>query len=149
MDRGSGADAPLPPVLSNTTREALNLAIDRLEAELEQARNMPQWGIILVCVIAAMALIIMAQLIACVAIAPVLCAWDQWNKRSCSAQGLLRSDFDVESEPEPEPEVEAAAAESASQPRMSQKARGKQRVNRAEPSARNSHHHDDHEVDRL
>lgn len=87
----------LPKLLADQRRDAVNDAIDRLQATLEDARSMPSWGVALVVVTSLLCAIILLHVLALMAMGP--CLWAMWKRRNARADRLLEEDNEVEMAP--------------------------------------------------
>ena len=82
-------------MFENVTREYLNLAIDRLQNELEDARAMPPWDIVMLVMMACVLVACICQGILCMMLMPV--AMMVRNMRlSQSSEPLVHDDADFE-----------------------------------------------------
>lgn len=81
-------------------RDAVNDAIDRLQATLEDARNLPSWSVFLVVVTALLCVIILIHAIALMAVGP--CVYLSWKRRRERVELLLQEEQEVEMAPSPE-----------------------------------------------
>lgn len=92
----------LPKLLAEQRRDAVNDAIDRLQATLEDARSMPPWGVGLVVVTSLLCAIILLHVLALMAMGP--CLWAMWKRRNSRVDRLLEEDQEVEMAPAAEEE---------------------------------------------
>jgi Flp pilus assembly protein TadB len=88
--------------LSEERRDAINDAIDHLQAALEDARNMPSWTAALVVVTSLLCAIILLHALALMAAGP--CLWVLWKRRNARVEGLLEEMDEVEMAFSPEEE---------------------------------------------
>ena len=77
--------------MSNYT-QSLNGAIDRLQEALEEARDMPRWGVALTVLVALLCAIILLHVIALLAATP--CLYGMWKKRQRDRERLLNEAMD-------------------------------------------------------
>jgi Flp pilus assembly protein TadB len=113
MSGPSGSPQLLPALLAEQRRDAVNDAIDRLQATLEDARNMPSWGVGLVVVTSLLCAIILLHALALMATGP--CLWAMWKRRNARVERLLQEEHEAEMEEVEEvaevAEVEVEAAQ--------------------------------------
>ena len=99
MSVASGSPQLLPAaILAEQRRDAVNDAIDRLQATLEDARNMPSWGVGLVVVTSLLCAIILLHALALMAAGP--CLWAMWKRRNARVERLLQEEQEEEQEAE-------------------------------------------------
>ena len=92
----------LPKLVADQQRDAVNDAIDRLQATLEDARSMPSWGVALVVVTSLLSAIILLHVLALMAMGP--CLWAMWKRRNSRVERLLEEEQEVEMPPAAEEE---------------------------------------------
>lgn len=100
----ANASQLLPQLFANQRRDAVNDAIDRLQATLEGARTMPSWAMTLVVVTSLICAIILLHVLALMTFAP--CLWAMWKRRNESAPTLLEEEQETEMPPAAEEERE-------------------------------------------
>ena len=88
------ASAAILPQILDQRQDAVNDAIDRLQATLEDARGMPAWAAALFVVISLLCAIILLHVLALMAAGP--CLWAMWRQRHLRAERLLEEDQEVE-----------------------------------------------------
>lgn len=81
---------------TNTT--TLNVAIDRLQDALSEARLMPEWGLAIIVVISLLCVIIIIHVLALMLFAP--CLYGLWRRRVNQQQSNRVSDDEVLEPPE-------------------------------------------------
>ena len=94
------SEDPLTRTIEQQQRDAVNDAIDRLQATLEDARSLPSWGVFLVVITSLLCVIILLHAIALVAVGP--CVYASWKKRRERVELLLQEEQEVEMAPAPE-----------------------------------------------
>ena len=90
--------------MANAT-ESLNTAIDRLQAALEDARDLPGWGVVLIVVVSVLSAIILLHAMALIVTGP--CLWAMWRHRQQLDQNRLLADEIID----PDGGVEMSAVE--------------------------------------
>lgn len=65
--------------MPNTTDTSVNDVIDKLQDALNDARNLPSWGVTLIVIIALLCIIILLHVLALFATGP--CLWALWVRR--------------------------------------------------------------------
>jgi len=94
MSLSNGSTTFLPEILAEERRDAINDAIDHLQAALEDARNMPSWTAALVVVTSLLCAIILLHALALMAAGP--CLWVLWKRRNARVEGLLEEMEEVD-----------------------------------------------------
>ena len=102
MSLSNGSTTFLPEILAEQRRDAINDAIDHLQAALEEARIMPSLAAALVMVTSLLCAIILLHTLALMAAGP--CLWVLWKRRNARVEELLEEMDEVEMAFSPEVE---------------------------------------------
>ena len=76
--------------MANVTDPSLNEVIDKLQDALNDARNLPSWGITLIVIVALLCIIILLHVLAIIATGP--CLWAMWLRRKRLERDRLLDD---------------------------------------------------------